>query len=344
VHPEGWYAEQDVDLRLGATVTGIDRAAQQVTVAYGQPVDYDALLLTTGSTPRRLQLPGADLDGVHYLRRLEDSVQIKAAYARGPRVVVIGGWIGLETAAAARAAGLDVTILEQAPLPLLGVLGRDVAQVFANLHRDRKVDLRCGVQVAALTGSGGTVTGVQLGDGTQLDADLVLVGVGIIPNSGLAEQAGLDVGNGIAVDQHLRTSDPAIYAAGDVANAYHPSLERRIRVEHWANARRQGAVAAASMLGQAVDYDRLPYFFTDQYELGMEYTGYVDPDGYDQVVFRGDVPGREFIAFWLADGRVMAGMNVNVWDVTKGIEELIRSGRPVDPARLADRTVPLEAL
>ena len=345
LHPPGWYAEQDIDLRLGTAVTRIYRDARNVTLADRSQVGYDALLLATGSTPRVLRLPGADLDGVRYLRRLEDSEHLKAAFARGPRVVIIGGgWIGLETAAAARAAGLDVTVLEQAELPLLRVLGYDVAQVFADLHRDHKVDLRCGVQVAAITGADGRVTGVELGDGTHLGADLVLVGVGITPNAYLAEDAGLEVENGITVSERLQTSDPAIYAAGDVANAYHPGYGRQLRVEHWANARRQGGIAAKSMLGQDAVYDRLPYFFTDQYDLGMEYTGYVEPDGYDQIVFRGDVPGREFLAFWLADGRVLAGMNVNVWDVTGHIEALIGSGRHVDADQLSDPTVPLESL
>jgi len=345
VHPHGWYADHDVDLRLGTAVTRVYRDAHTVTLADRSQVGYDALLLTTGSTPRMLRLPGADLDGVRYLRRLEDSEAIKTAFVAGPRVVIIGGgWIGLETAAAARAAGLDVTVLEQAELPLLRVLGYDVAQVFADLHRDHKVDLRCGVEVAAITGTDGRVNGVTLRDGTRLAADLVLVGVGITPNAFLAEDSGLEIENGILVNEHLQTSDSAVFAAGDVANAWHPSLGRQLRVEHWANARRQGAVAARSMLGQDAVYDRLPYFFSDQYDLGMEYTGYVDPGGFDQIVFRGDVAGREFLAFWLADRRVLAGMNVNVWDVTADIEALIGSGRQVDVNRLADPATPLTSL
>jgi 3-phenylpropionate/trans-cinnamate dioxygenase ferredoxin reductase component len=345
VHPEGWYADHDVDLRVGTAVTRIYRGAHNVTLTDGSQVAYDALLLATGSLPRVLRLPGADLDGVCYLRRIEDSERIRTAFAQAPRVVIIGGgWIGLETAAAARAAGLDVTVLEQAELPLLRVLGYDVSQVFADLHRDHKVDLRCGVEVAAITGTDGRVTGVQLGDGTVLAADLVLVGVGITPNAYLAEDAGLEMSNGIMVNERLQTSDPAIYAAGDVANAYHPLLDRRLRVEHWANARRQGAIAARSMLGQDAVYNRLPYFFSDQYDLGMEYTGHVEPDGFDQIVFRGDVAGREFLTFWLADRRVLAGMNVNVWDVTAPIEALITSGRQLDVARLADPDVALETL
>lgn len=345
VHPEGWYAEHDVDLRLGIEVTSLDPAAHEVTTAAGDRLGYDKLLLATGSTPRRLTVPGADLDGVHYLRRLEDSDRIKAAFQNAHRVAVVGaGWIGLETAAAARAAGLDVTLLESAELPLLRILGPQVAQIFADLHRDHGVDLRCEVQVTELTGAGGAVSGVQLGDGELVGADMVLVGVGITPNDGLAAHAGLDVENGITVDEHLRTSDPDIYAAGDVANAYHPRLRRHIRVEHWANARRQAAIAAKAMLGQDAVYDRLPYFFSDQFDMGMEYTGHVEPGGHDHVVFRGHPEEGNFIVFWLADRRVLAGMNVNSWDAAGPIEELIRSGRTVDIDRLADPAIPLEKL
>lgn len=345
VHPDGWYAEHDVDLRLGVEVTSLDPAAHEVTTAAGDRLGYDRMLLATGSTPRRLTVPGAELDGVHYLRRLADSDRIRAAFDQARRVAVVGaGWIGLETAAAARGAGLEVTLLESAELPLLRILGPQVARVFADLHREHGVDLRCGVQVDALTGADGAVTGVRLGDGAVVDADVVLVGVGITPNEGLAAHAGLDVGDGITVDQHLRTSDPDVFAAGDVANAYHPRLGRHIRVEHWANARRQAAVAAKSMLGQDAVYDRLPYFFSDQYDLGMEYTGHAGPDGHDHVVFRGSPDEGEFIVFWLSERRVLAGMNVNSWEAAGPIEELIRSGRTVEADRLADPGIPLEEL
>jgi 3-phenylpropionate/trans-cinnamate dioxygenase ferredoxin reductase subunit len=343
VHPQEWYAEHEVDLRLGVRVTGVDAAAHQVRLADGTELGYAKLLLATGSSPRRLGVPGADLDGVLYLRRVGDSDQIKLAFKSAARAVVIGaGWIGLETAAAARAAGVEVTILEVAELPLLRVLGREVAQVFADLHRDHGVHLRFGVQVGEITGSGGRADGVRLADGSLVPADVIIVGVGITPNTHLAEQAGLQVGNGVVVDAGLRSSDPDVYAAGDVACAYHPGLGRHIRVEHWANALNQPQAAARAMLGHQVAYDRVPYFYSDQYDLGMEYAGYVEPGGYDQVVFRGDVPRREFIAFWLADGRVQAGMNVNVWDVNAVIQDLVRSGRTVDPDRLADPGVPLE--
>jgi 3-phenylpropionate/trans-cinnamate dioxygenase ferredoxin reductase subunit len=338
VHPRQWYADNNVDLRLGTTVTGIDRAAHAVVNADGSRIEYGRLLLTTGSAPRRLAVEGDDLDGVRYLRSVGDSDRLKAAFGAGVRVAVIGaGWIGLEAAAAARNAGADVTILEMADLPLLRVLGPEAAEVFAALQRDHGVDLRFGVQVTAIAGESGRATGVRLADGSTVPADVIVVGIGVAPNIQLAQEAGLKVDSGVRVDAGLCSSDPHIYAAGDVASAYHPVLGKHIRVEHWANALNQGPAAARSMLGQDIAYDRVPYFYTDQYDLGMEYSGYVEPDGYARVVFRGDVAGREFIAFWL-DGadRVLAGMNVNVWDVTDPIQALVRSGRSVDPAALAD--------
>jgi 3-phenylpropionate/trans-cinnamate dioxygenase ferredoxin reductase subunit len=343
VHPQAWYADNTVELRLGSPVTGIDRAAHEVTLADGSRVGYAKLLLATGSAPRLLTVPGADADGVLYLRRVGDSDQIRSAFQTASRVAVIGaGWIGLEATAAARAAGAEVTVLETAELPLLRVLGREVAQVFADLHRQHGVDLRFGVGVEEISVTGGRASGVRLADGSQVDADVVIVGVGITPNSQLAEAAGLETGNGVTVDAGLRSSDPDIFAAGDVANAFHPLLGRHIRVEHWANALNQPQAAARAMLGQDVSYDRVPYFYTDQYDLGMEYAGYVEPGGYDQVVFRGDKDKREFVAFWLAGGRVLAGMNVNVWDVNDAIQDLVRGGQPVDPARLADASIPLD--
>ncbi|WP_086707491.1 NAD(P)/FAD-dependent oxidoreductase [Streptomyces antimycoticus] len=345
VHPQQWYAEHDIDLRLGATVVAVDPAAHEVTFADGSRLDYAKLLLTTGSSPRRLALPGAGLDGVLYLRRVEDSDRLKETLRTASHIAVIGaGWIGLETAAAARAFGAEVTLLERAESPLLRVLGRETSQIFADLHTEHGVDLRCGVQIAEITGTDGHASGVLLADGSRIEADAVIAGIGITPNSQLATAAGLDVGNGIRVDAHLRSSRQDIYAAGDVANAFHPLLGRHIRVEHWANAVYQSQVAAKVMLGQDVIYDRVPYFFTDQYDLGMEYTGYVEPGAYDQVVFRGSTSTREVIAFWLADGRVLAGMNVNVWDVTDPIRALVTSGGVVDAQQLADTNVSLADL
>jgi 3-phenylpropionate/trans-cinnamate dioxygenase ferredoxin reductase component len=345
VHPPSWYDEHDVELRLGTTVTAVDPAAHRVVLDDGEPLDYAKLLLATGSRPRPLPVPGSDLDGVLYLRRLVDSDRIRQTLHEGSRLVVVGaGWIGLETAAAARAAGADVTVLERSELPLLRVLGPEMAQVFADLHRDHGVDLRPGATVGEIIGHDGAARAVVLKDGARLPADAVIAGVGITPATDVAETAGLEVDNGILVDEHLRTSDPDIYAAGDVANAFHPRLGRRLRVEHWANALHQPAVAAAGMLGGRAVYERTPYFYTDQYDLGMEYTGYAEPGGYDQIVVRGDVARREFIAFWLRDRRVLAGMSVNVWDVIDHIEELTRSGAQVDTAHLADPAIPLTDL
>ena len=346
VQPREWYGENNVDLRLGTIVTAVDPAAHEVVLNDETRLGYSKLLLTTGSSPRRVSIPGADLDGVMYLREVQDSDRIRAAFERAARVAVIGGgWIGLETAAAARTAGDEVTVLEMAELPLLRVLGREVAEVFAKLHTDHGVDLRNGVQVAEITGSGGAANGIRLTDGTRIDADVVIVGVGIAPNTALASAAGLRIDNGVVTDAALRTSDADVFAAGDVANAFHPLIGKHIRVEHWANARHQPVAAAKAMLGQDVAFDRVPYFYTDQYDLGMEYSGYVEPGGYAEVVFRGDVPGREFVAFWLGDdGRVLAGMNVNIWDVNDAIAALVRSGKPVSKDALTDASVPLDTL
>jgi 3-phenylpropionate/trans-cinnamate dioxygenase ferredoxin reductase subunit len=342
VHTENWYEEHNVEFRPGRTVTRLDRSAGQVELNDGDLIGYDKVLLCTGSGPRRLPIAGAAADGVHYLRSVDDSDALREVIAKSSRLVIIGaGWIGLEVTAAARQADVEVTVVETAELPLLRVLGSEVAQVFADLHREHGVDFRFNASIAQIDTSAGRATGVTLGDGSRIEADAVLVGVGAVPNTALAEAAGLSVDNGVLVDVGLRTEDPNVFAAGDIANAQHPLLRRRIRVEHWANALKQPATAATSMLGGAGSYAELPYFFTDQYDLGMEYVGYFEPGEYDQVVFRGDVPGREFIAFWLKDSRVLAGMNVNVWDVTDPIKALIRSGAVVDPARLADPTIDL---
>ncbi|RPF30462.1 NAD(P)/FAD-dependent oxidoreductase [Streptomyces sp. TLI_185] len=345
VHPESWYREHGVDLLLGTSVTSVDPRAAAVTLDDGRRLSYAKLLLATGSSPRRLSVPGAELENVLYLRRVGDSERLKAAFTEGARIVVVGGgWIGLETAAAARAAGAEVTVLERGELPLLKVLGREAAEVFARLHQEHGVDLRPHAQLERLTGTGGRVDGVLLADGTHLPADAVVVGVGITPNVRLAEEAGLEVRNGIVTDEHLRTSAPDIHAAGDVANAYHPRLGRHLRVEHWANALHQPSTAAQGMLGKEAAYNRLPYFYTDQYDLGMEYTGYTEPGGYDRVVFRGDPDERRFIAFWMSGDKVLAGMSVNVWDVVGTIRSLIESGVATQDAALRDPAVPLESL
>jgi 3-phenylpropionate/trans-cinnamate dioxygenase ferredoxin reductase component len=345
VHPPQWYAEQDIDLLLDTTVTAIDRHQRTAALSSGERIGYDRLLLTTGASARRLRVPGADLDGVLYLRRVGDCERIHRTFETSSQMVFVGGgWIGLEVAAAARDAGVKVTVLEADALPLLRVLGPEIAPVFADLHRDHGVDLRLGAQVTEIVGAGGKAAGVLLADGTRVDADAVVVGIGAIPNTQLATDSGLQIDNGVVVDASLRSSDPHIYAAGDVANTYHRMLQRHIRVEHWANALHQPGTAARSMMGERAIYDRIPYFFTDQYDLGMEYAGYAEPSGYDDVVVRGDLSLREFIAFWLADGRVLAGMNVNIWDVNETIQHMIRSGDRIDRAQLADPDLPLDQL
>lgn len=340
VHDEGWYGEHAVETRFGDAAVSIDRELRTVTLSSGDTVRYEHLLLATGSRPNALGIPGADLGGVFSLRRIGDSDQIRAAFAEAKKLVVIGaGWIGLETAAAARAAGLEVTVLEYAPLPLQRVLGDELAQYFAELHRRNGVDLRTSVSVTEIVGTDGRVSAVRVGD-ESFPADMVIVGVGISPNTEIASAAGLAVDNGVTVDERLRTSDPTIFAAGDVANARNTALGANIRVEHWDNAIRQGQLAAKSMLGETVSYDWQPYFYTDQFDLGMEYVGYASAG--DNVVIRGDKASGEFIAFWLSNGVLKAGMNVNVWDVNDEIRALI--GTTVDPDRLADPQIPLTGL
>ncbi|MBA3488031.1 MAG: FAD-dependent oxidoreductase [Longispora sp.] len=343
VHDADWYSDHNIELRLGTRATGLDPKAHIVELADGQSLDYTKLLLATGSSPRRLNIPGAELDGVNYLRKVEDSERLKAAFSRGEPVVVIGaGWIGLETAAAARSYGAPVTIVEPSPTPLHRVLGPELGEVFAQLHRDHEVTLLLGTGVTEIRGKDGRVHEVLTSDGQMLAATTVIVGVGATPNIELAQAAGLAVDNGVLTNAALRTSDPDIHAAGDIANAEHPLLGRRIRVEHWANAKRSGTAAARAMLGQQVSYDHVPYFFTDQYDLSMEYTGFVAGDETAEIVYRGDVNSREFLAFWLVDGRVAAGMNVNVSGVTKDIEALVQSREQVDVERLRDSNVPLK--
>jgi 3-phenylpropionate/trans-cinnamate dioxygenase ferredoxin reductase subunit len=341
VHPADFYAEHGIELRLETTVAAVDLAAREVALASGERVSFTKLLLATGAEPRRLPVPGADLDGVHYLRDFRDSDALRGAIGGGRAVVIGAGWIGAEVAASARQKGMDVTLVERLAAPLERVLGREVGEIYAAIHRDHGVELLADTGVEAIEGTG-RAERVRLEGGRTIDCELVVVGIGVTPRTALAEAAGLEVGDGILTDAHLRTSEPTVFAAGDVANAWHPLFERRLRVEHWHNALEQGPAAARSMLGAGEPYDRVPYFFSDQYDVGMEYAGHATD--WDEVVFRGDVDAREFIAFWLKDGRVAAGMNVNVWDVTDDIQALIRSGAQVERDRLRDPGVDLASL
>lgn len=355
VHEPSWYARNDIELHLGQTVDAIDRTAK--TVRFGDDgtlVHYDTLLIATGAEPRRLDIPGTDLAGVHHLRRLAHAERLKGVLAalgrdNGHLVIAGAGWIGLEVAAAAREYGAEVTVVEPEPTPLHGVLGPELGNLFAELHREHGVRFHFGARLTEIVGQDGMVLAARTDTGEEHPAHDVLAAIGAAPRVGLAEAAGLELadrseGGGIKVDARLRTSDPSVYAAGDVVSFPHALFDTRLRVEHWANALNGGPAAARSMLGKDVAYDRVPYFFSDQYDLGMEYSGWAPPGSYDQVLIRGDAGKREFIAFWVKEGRVLAGMNVNVWDVTEPIQKLIRSRARIDVDALSNPQVPLESL
>ncbi len=342
VHDESFYAEHDIELRLGRTAIDMSPWLKEVALDDGERLRYDRVLLATGAEPRRLAIPGGELDGVHYLRSVGDSDALRERLDRGGTVVVVGaGWIGAEVAASARQRGLHVTLVAPDQVPLERVLGREVGGVYRDIHADHGVRMLMGTRVEAFEGDG-AVERVRTSDGRHLECDFVVVGIGVQPRTRLAARAGLAIGDGILVDEHLRAGAPDVFAAGDVAGAQHSFYGERIRVEHWANALRQGPIAARNMLGSGQAYDCLPYFFSDQYDVGMEYSGFART--WDRVVFRGDPASRVFIAFWLAGDRVLAGMNVNVWDVVDPIQRLIRDRVPVDDWRLSDPDVPLEQL
>ncbi|NJD28274.1 MAG: NAD(P)/FAD-dependent oxidoreductase [Chloroflexi bacterium] len=341
VHDEAFYADSAIELLRGRRVTGLDLDARRVIID-AETIRFDRLLVGTGASPRPLGVPGEDLPGVHRLRTLEDADAIREAAARASGAVVVGGgWIGSEVAASLRQLGLDVAVVSLTPTPLEHVLGAEIGAIYRETHEGHGVRFVTGSRVRRILGTD-RATGVETDDGRRIEADLVIVGVGADPRTDLAVAAGLEVRNGIVVGANLETGAPGVFAAGDVANAWHPFYRRHLRVEHWDNAKRQGRAAAASMLGEPTSYDRIPYFYSDQYELGMEYTGHALH--WDEVVIRGDREARELIAFWLSGGRVVAGMNMNVWDVAPAIERLVRSRSAIDRDRLADPDAPLEAL
>jgi 3-phenylpropionate/trans-cinnamate dioxygenase ferredoxin reductase component len=341
VHEEGFYADKNIELRTGERVVGVDSGRGELEVEGGERLGYDKLLLTTGSEPRRLGIPGAELGGVHHLRTFADSDALRARLDAGGKLVVVGaGWIGAEVAASARQRGLDVSMIAPEAVPLERVLGPELGAIYGDVHSDHGVELVMNAGVESFEGDG-RVERVRLEGGRTIDCDAVVVGIGAQPRTELATAAGLDVDNGVLVDGRLETSVPGIFAAGDIANHLHPDLGR-LRVEHWDNAVNQGPAAARAMLGSTDPYAHLPYFFSDQYDVGMEYSGYAPK--WDRVVFRGDPASREFVAFWVLDGRVVAGMNVNVWDVTDPIRALIAGGSTIDEKRLADPGVGLDEL
>jgi 3-phenylpropionate/trans-cinnamate dioxygenase ferredoxin reductase subunit len=336
---EGWYAANQVELRTSAVVQSIDAGAKAVVLGGGERIDYDRLLLATGGEPRALPVPGGDLGGVHLLRTIEDSKAIQATFDAGGRLVVIGGgWIGCEVAASAKQKGMDVTLIETLELPLLRILGPELGAFYRDVHQDQGVEMRFGAGVEAIEGSG-RAERVRLSDGDTIDCAAVVVGIGVAPRIELVDGIAR-VDNGVVVDERLQSSAEGIFACGDIANAAHPVFTQHVRVEHWANALEQGPAAARSMLGKDVSYDKVPYFFSDQYDVGMEYAGLHDPSA-DELVVRGDMGSREFVAFWVRGDRLMAGINVNVWDVSDPIQELVHSRATVDRARLADPDVPI---
>jgi 3-phenylpropionate/trans-cinnamate dioxygenase ferredoxin reductase subunit len=342
VHAAGFYAENDIELETATAVAAIDPAGARVTLADGRALDFDRLLLATGAEPRRTSIDGGALDGVYYLRTLADCDVLRERLDGGGRVVVVGaGWIGSEFGASARQRGLDVTIVDPLALPNERIFGPEIGAFYRDVHIKHGVEMVLGDGVEALVGET-AVKAVRTSGGCEIDCDFVVVGIGIVPRVELGEAAGLDVHDGILVSPSLETSAPNVFAAGDVASAQHPFYGERIRLEHWANALNQGPAAARSMLGQATSYDRIPYFYSDQYDVGMEYSGYAPK--WDEVVFRGERDSGEFIAFWLKDQRVIAGMNVNVWDVNEHIQALIRSRKPIQTSALKDPDTPLEAL
>jgi 3-phenylpropionate/trans-cinnamate dioxygenase ferredoxin reductase subunit len=342
VHADGFYEAQGIDLRLSSAVTSLDVGDQTVSLASGDRLGYDSLLLCTGARPRRLALPGAELPGVYYLRDMASSATLREAIKAAGRAVIVGaGWIGCEVAASARQLGAEVAIVEMAQLPLQKVLGPEMGQFYRDVHRDHGVEMHFGVAPEAVVGSD-AAEGVRLADGRIVPGGIVIVGIGAEPRAELAMQGGLETGNGVLTDEYLETSRPGVFAAGDVANSFHPLFGERVRLEHWSAARNQGPAAARNMLGRHEPYTRVPYFYSDQYEVGMEYSGHAP--SWDEVIFRGDVEGREFIVFWVKDGRVAAGMNVNIWDVSGDISDLVASRRPVDTKKLSDPEVSLSSV
>jgi 3-phenylpropionate/trans-cinnamate dioxygenase ferredoxin reductase subunit len=342
VHDADFYEQHDVELLIDTTVTEVDPGAGTVTLDDGGTIGFDRLLLTTGAEPRRLQIPGSELDGIHYLRSLADCEAIGGRLEAGAHVAVIGaGWIGSEVAASARQRGLAVTLIDPLSLPNERIFGREIGEFYREVHSQHRVELLLGERVESFEGEG-SLSRILTASGKTIECDFAVVGVGVTPRLELAQAAGLALDNGIAVDQSLRTSAHSVFAAGDVASVWHPFYESRIRVEHWANALNQGPAAARAMLGHDVSYERIPYFFSDQYEVGMEYSGYAAD--WDEVVFRGDRDDGEFIAFWVKDRTVVAGMNVNVWDVSDQVQALIRSRQELDLGSLRDPDTPLSSL
>ncbi len=343
VMPPASLDKANIEVISGVRVDGIDRKNKSVTLSDGRTITYDKLALTTGGRARPLTLPGADRPNVHLLRTIADVDGIRAQAEPGKRMVVVGGgFIGLETAAVATKLGLKVTVLEGLPRVLARVTVPEVSEFFERAHREAGVDLRTGVQVTALEGEP-NVSHVVLDDGSRVEADFVVIGIGLIPNTELAQAAGLAVDNGIVVDECTQTSDPDIVAAGDCTN--HPSefAGRRLRLESVQNAMEQGRAAAHAMLGKAVPYQMVPWFWSDQYDLKLQMVGL--SAGFDQSVMRGDpATQRHFATFYLRDGVVIAADAISRPQDFMVAKKMVASRLRIDPAQLADESVALKTL
>lgn len=339
VHGPTFYDENSIELWTSSRAAAIEPHDRAVVLEDGRRLGYDRLVIATGARPRRLPVPGSDLPGVHYLRTAEDSDRIREAGRSARRAIVIGGgWIAAEVAASLRQGGLPVVLIGNRSTPLERILGPELGTIYRDLHAEHGTELRMGQRVVAVHGAD-VVEAVETSDGSRVEGDLVVAGIGVEPRTELAVTAGLAVRDGVVVDERLEASVPGIFAIGDVASAWHPVLRSRIRSEHWDNARRQGRAVARNLLGAGEPYSRIPYFFSDQFDLGMEYAGFAPR--WDEVVFRGDPAGREFIAFWLREGRVAAGLNANVWKVNDAIQRLVASRERVAVERLTDPSVDL---
>jgi 3-phenylpropionate/trans-cinnamate dioxygenase ferredoxin reductase subunit len=337
-----YYAEQDIELRVGVPAKGLSIGDRSVILANDVRVRYDKLLIATGVKLRQLAAPGVELPGVFYLRTLADARRIREAMANASRVVVVGaGFIGAEVAASCRVRGIDVTLLEVLPVPLQRALGDVVGGIYAEIHRDHGVDLRLGEGVREFRGDG-RLEQIVTTSGDVIDCQAAVVGVGVVPDVDWLAGSGLALANGISIDEFTRTNVPDIYAAGDVASWWHPTLGERLRVEHFENAQNQGVAAARSMLGTLEPYAPVPFFWSDQYELTLQYVGHAS--GRDGVVFRGDVASRKFLVFYLRDGYVRAALGINRHREVSAARKLIRDRVPVTASQLADEQVDLRRL
>lgn len=336
---EDWYPAHDVTTFFATSVAELDAKNRTLTLDSGDTLTYGQAILATGSVPRALDVPGAELGNIHTLRDAGDAVAIRSQFGQGQKVVIIGGgWIGLEVAAAAKSNGCDVTVVLRSGPPLKSVLGEEIGRYFEDLHRANGIEFLADADTVRFSGAKAVET-VETTAG-DLPADLVVVGIGADPIIDLAKSAGLDTDNGVLVDEHMRSSEPTIFAIGDIANARNTLLDKRLRVEHWDNAVRHAAVAAATITGAEEEYDWQPYFYTDQFDLGMEYVGHGSSD--DDVVIRGDKSTGEFIVFWTRGGKVSAAMNVNIWDYGDELRALV--GKSVSAARLQDETIEITEL